>query len=238
MITSNSLEKKRPIFFFTGLIIALGFAIGSLEYSVPIASVGPWAPDTLIAEIDIDEPIITFAPEREKPKVKVNEKLAPIPVPDPEPLPDPKPDPVPRPDSIIDISELDTIVEIEPVDVVESLDMRVIQHKPVFPGCENLSTDEERYQCLQLEIQKFIARNTEYPQHLKDIGVYGRSYVQFTINEFGDVINVEPVEGRVDPGLDKAAAKAVSKLPKFTPGKHNGLPARTRFIIPVNFKIQ
>lgn len=238
MITSNELEKKRPLFFFTGLVIALGIAIGSFEYSVPIASMGPIAPDTLMAINTIDDPVIIFRKEPKKPEKRVNETLAPVPSPEPEPLTEPKPTPQPDPNLPINLDSLAVVDTIDYVDPVEVIDVQFIQHKPVFPGCENLATEEEKGECLQIELQKFIAKNAEYPRYLREMGVQGKSYVKFTINEYGQVVNVEAVEGRVDSGLDKAAKEAIEKLPRFTPGKHNGLPARTQFIVPVNFRMR
>lgn len=231
-----SLERLRPIFFSVGLIIALASVIGTLQYAVPIATIGPLTPDTLQV-FSFDEPVIyTYQKEREKPKVQVNKNLPPEiipdPFPDPDPTPDPRPDPTPL-DTIIHDVDMDGDPEPE-VD----MDVHMVQHKPIFPGCEDLATEDERSACLEENLRKFLARTVEYPKFQKEIGVTGRSYIQFTVNRNGEVVNVQAVEGRNDPGLDKAAIEALKKLPAFSPGKHNGLPVNVHFTIPVTFRLQ
>lgn len=231
-----SLERYRPLFFSIGLTIALASAIGTLQYAVPIATVGPLTPDTLQV-FSYEEPVTyTYRKDPEKPEVQVNKNLPPEIIPDPFPDPDPIPDPGPDP------TPLDTIIHdvgMEPDPEPEiDIDVHMVQHKPVFPGCEDLSTEVERSTCLEENLRKFLARTVEYPKFQKEIGVTGRSYIRFTVNRNGEVVNVEAIEGRNDPGLDKAAIEALQKLPAFTPGKHNGLPVNVHFTIPVTFRLQ
>ena len=158
--------------------------------------------------------------------------------PEPEPEPDPRPDPGPSVDNVIVLNHLDTIGMERHEEIIESLPLALIGQKPIYPGCESIADEDARYACLQTELARFIATTTDYPQYLRSMGVSGRAYVQFTVDEKGHVVDVKAVSGRVDPQLEKAAAEAVRQLPDFTPGKHNGLPARTQFIVPVNFRLR
>ena len=56
-------------------------------------------------------------------------------------------------------------------------------------------------------------------------------------------------DGNVDPasitimrslgyGTDEEVIRMVKKMPKWKPGKQNGVAVRTRFTIPVTFKMQ
>jgi protein TonB len=235
---SNKLESLRPIFFFSGLIIALGLVIGSLQYRVPLSSVGPIAPDTLAVFVS-EEPLYTYKVEPKKPEPRINKELPPVVDPDPFPDPDPspKPDPIPHPIG----APVDSLASVDmPVDpgMPETLDVHMVQHKPIFPGCEALTSEQERNKCLEEQLGKFIAKNTNYPEFLRNVGVSGRSYIQFTVNSRGEIVDVQAVDGRNDPLLDKEAVKAIKKLPVFTPGKHNGLPVNVHFTVPVNFQLR
>ena len=230
-------QPMRPLFFLLGLICSLLLAIGTLQYRSyldPLPKEEPLAV-TFTAEPEV---IPTYRKEKERPKKKKNERLDPVVSPKPEPEPDPRPDPSPSIDSVIGLNHLDTIGMERHEEIIESLPLALIGQKPIYPGCESIADEDARYECLQTELARFIATTTDYPQYLRSMGVSGRAYVQFTVDEKGHVVDVTAVSGRVDPQLEKAAAEAVRQLPDFTPGKHNGLPARTQFIVPVNFRLR
>ena len=53
----------------------------------------------------------------------------------------------------------------------------------------------------------------------------------------GFVGKSEVVRG-VDPYLDKEALRVVNSMPKWNPGKQRGKAVRTRFTLPVTFRLQ
>ena len=64
-------------------------------------------------------------------------------------------------------------------------------------------------------------------------------YVNFVIDIDGSITDVEPLNveplREAHPLFEKAAIKAVKKLPKMVPGEQLGKPVRVRFLIPVRF---
>ena len=237
--TLTKLEKARPLFFLIGLIVALILVIGSFEYRVPFTPSAVIPQDTL-ALVDDEIAIVTIRKQPDKPKEnqqKFNRQLPPEIIPDPFPDPDPDPDPVP-PHPIVDTAigkvELPDGWDDEP----EPMHISVVQRKPIFKGCENLSSESERYTCLEQKLQRFLAENTEYPESLRRMDVEGRAFVEFTIDRQGQVVDVHAVGNRADHRLEEEAVKAVSQLPSFTPGKHNGLPVHVKFVVPVNFRLR
>lgn len=58
--------------------------------------------------------------------------------------------------------------------------------------------------------------------------------VQFTVQKDGSVTDVHPIFGS-DPVLNEAAAKAVAKSPKWTPGEQRGEKKSVRMTVPVIF---
>jgi TonB family protein len=71
-----------------------------------------------------------------------------------------------------------------------------------------------------------------YPSEAKAAGVAGKVEVAVEINEQGEVIGIESVNG--DERLTKAAAEA-ARTAKFSPTLCDGIPAKTLGIISFNF---
>lgn len=99
----------------------------------------------------------------------------------------------------------------------------VVQEMPVFPGGD-------------AALLKFIADNLKYPQEAIDNNIQGRVSIRFVVKSDGSVGRIEVIRG-VDSLLDNEATKVVAKLPKFKPGRQNGVAVPVWFSIPVLFRI-
>jgi protein TonB len=110
-------------------------------------------------------------------------------------------------------------------------------NKPHYADCENVVNREEQATCTEVTIIQFVADNTKFPRDLR--GMNATVYVNFVIDTDGSITDVEPLKGPEDravhPLFEKAAIKAVKKLPKMVPGEQLGKPVRVRFLIPVRF---
>lgn len=87
------------------------------------------------------------------------------------------------------------------------------------------------------ELQKWIAKNVNYPQTSIEMNEQGKVYVSFVIEEDGSVSGVV-VEKGVSADLDKEAKRLIRSMPKWTAGENEGEKARTRCRIPINFSLQ
>jgi tonB family C-terminal domain len=85
-------------------------------------------------------------------------------------------------------------------------------------------------------LMKFIADNLRYPAAAKENGIQGRVMVQFVIKKDGSIGQVNIVR-KIDPECDAEAIRVIKTLPKFIPGKMNGRPVNSRYVLPVTFKI-
>lgn len=83
---------------------------------------------------------------------------------------------------------------------------------------------------------KFIADNLRYPAAAKENGIQGRVMVQVVIKKDGSIGQVNIVR-KIDPECDAEAIRVIKTLPKFIPGKMNGRPVNSRYVLPVTFKI-
>ncbi|MBR5957533.1 MAG: energy transducer TonB [Salinivirgaceae bacterium] len=107
----------------------------------------------------------------------------------------------------------------------------IVEHMPEFPGGD-------------VEMRKFIAENTKYPEEAKAKGLSGKVFVQFVINKEGDVVNAKIARG-VDPILDNEAIRVVLSMPKWKPGEQSKridgekvwVPKNVSFTVPVNFSL-
>lgn len=113
-----------------------------------------------------------------------------------------------------------------------SVPFAVIDEVPVFPGCENV-VDEVKKDCFQEKINQHIRDNFQYPIIAQEMGIQGRVYVQFTINENGLVEDTR-LRGP-DPLLEQEVLRIIELLPQFIPGKEDGKPVKVPFSLPVNF---
>lgn len=100
----------------------------------------------------------------------------------------------------------------------------VVEQMPSFPGG-------------QKKMMEYLAKNTQYPEECKDSGVQGRVIVSFVVEKDGSISGVKVVKG-LHPLLDYEAMRVVSFMPKWIPGKQNGVPYRVEYIIPVTFRPQ
>ncbi|TSJ46657.1 energy transducer TonB [Fluviicola chungangensis] len=87
-------------------------------------------------------------------------------------------------------------------------------------------------------LQKYQAENLNYPQVALENGLQGRCYLQFIVTNKGVITNIEVKRGVPDcPECNKEAIRMVKSMPQWMPGKINGKPVRSRFILPVTFKL-
>ncbi len=86
-------------------------------------------------------------------------------------------------------------------------------------------------------LMKWLGNNIRYPEAAQQNDVQGRVIVKFIVEKDGSVTQAQIVKG-VDKDLDKEALRVVGKMPKWQAGKNNGVPVRSYFTLPVNFKLQ
>ena len=104
---------------------------------------------------------------------------------------------------------------------------------PVFPGCEK---KKNKRKCFQKKMLNHISKNFQYPEIAQKMGIQGRVYVKFIIDEDGSVTLIR-TRGP-DKNLEREAYRIISKLPKMTPGKIKGRPVRVPLFVPITFRLE
>lgn len=100
----------------------------------------------------------------------------------------------------------------------------VIEQMPQFPGGES-------------ELLTFIAKSIRYPVIAQENGIQGRVIIRFVVSKTGVVSNVEVLRS-LDSACDKEAVRVVKTLPKWIPGKQNGVNVPVYYTLPITFRLQ
>ncbi|TPG44051.1 energy transducer TonB [Flavobacterium pectinovorum] len=93
-----------------------------------------------------------------------------------------------------------------------------VDEKPVYPGG------------LQ-KMYSFIGNNIRLP----DDYINGKVYTRFVIDKEGNVKDIQVTKG-IRKDVDDAVIKGLQKLPKFIPGKVNGVAVNTTYNLPITIK--
>ena len=85
----------------------------------------------------------------------------------------------------------------------------------------------------------FIGKNINYPQIAIEENLQGKCYVNFVIDRSGHISDVR-VAKKVPgcPECDAEAVRVIKMMPKWAPGKKNGKDVKSRFMVPVNYKLE
>ena len=83
----------------------------------------------------------------------------------------------------------------------------------------------------------YISKSIVYPEKAKADGVEGKVFVQFIVEKDGSVGDATVFRG-VSPECDEMALQVVKAMPKWQPATFKGKPVRSRFMLPINFKLQ
>jgi len=112
----------------------------------------------------------------------------------------------------------------------------VIEQVPVFPGCEDLKSNEARKECMSQKIMEFVGEefNTDIGKGVLEEGAIGRVIVQFRIDETGNIRDIK-ARGPV-PELEEEAKRVVNSIPQMTPGKQRGKAASVIYSLPIAFQ--
>jgi len=99
----------------------------------------------------------------------------------------------------------------------------VVEEMPQFPG--GIS-----------KMMEYLSVNLHYPKEAAEKGLQGRVIANFVIEPDGSITNAKVLKP-LDPALDAEALRLVNGMPKWTPGKQDGVPMRVKYTIPITFRL-
>ena len=115
----------------------------------------------------------------------------------------------------------------------------VIEHVPVYKGCDDSMTNTELKNCMSTSISKHIARNfnTKITNGLGIPDGNVRINVIFKIDKEG---NIKDIRARSQhPALEEEAIRVIQLIPKMDkPGYQRGKPVTVPYSLPIVFNVQ
>ena len=231
-----NLEKRRPLFFAIGLTTALFLTILALEWTSPVPDLPDFSSELAFAEeLDWTVPVTVLR----SPELPAKAKKAPKINPDQFKIIDNN---LP----VLDLGNellftgiddgLDVVIDPDPVDPLEVFSFAQVESMPIFQGCEDAIGNDALYQCMNVQLMRFIAREFEVSERMMQFSSGEKVYVEFIIEKNGDVSQAKIIRGS-DELVGEEAIRVVQSLPDFTPAKLNGKPVRMSYILPINVKL-
>lgn len=86
-------------------------------------------------------------------------------------------------------------------------------------------------------LMQYIAQNLRYPNIQGDCNIQGRVIVGFTVNEDGTLSDIKVMKS-ISPTFDEEAIRVVKSMPKWNPAKRNGKAVKTKYTVPVTFRLE
>lgn len=83
---------------------------------------------------------------------------------------------------------------------------------------------------------QYVARNLTYPAEARRLGIEGKVFVQFIVNEDGAISDVVAIRG-IGGGCEEEAVRVISESENWKPGKQRGKFVKVRMVIPITFKL-
>jgi protein TonB len=158
------------------------------------------------------------------------------------------PPPPPRAPVPVEVPN-NTVIEQQDLDFDASLDLSAALDTTMGPPTPNDPTptatanrpDGEIFVVVEQEPELIggmaaLQRAVDYPEFARQAGIQGRVFVQFVVDEAGQVQDPHVTRG-VHKLLDEEALRAIKAM-SFRPGKQRGNPVKVRLTLPVNFVLQ
>lgn len=122
-----------------------------------------------------------------------------------------------------------TVSQTKPTEVSHAdkvYDTHAVETTPKFPGGD-------------AALIKFISENLKYPEEAAKQDIQGNVHVQFVVCKDGLLRDVRIIRS-VSPELDKEAIKVFNhpKMPKWEPGRVNGMPVNVTYTFPIRFRLR
>lgn len=214
-----NIDKKKPLFFKAGLIVALALVLFAFEWKSQkgsddlISKIGGYdVPDDLVPPTDkpkppekplVQKPLVQFAFE----VVKVGGEDYELPI-----------------DAIDETYSYPTTAIPTEDEVKDDVPISFPDEMPLFPGGESA-------------LFTYLSTTLKYPRESIEINSSGTVYATFVVERDGRLTDINILRG-VDAYCDKEALRVVSQMPKWKPGVQRGRNVRVQFVLPIKFELR
>lgn len=229
-------NAPQPYFLF-GLVVSLSLTWAALEWTQFEWSDAPWYA-AAAAPLDLLEAEVIPA------SVPVKPPPPPVPIGPPKVLPDPVPTPIgppepgPKPPEPVFFSGWDDLIGpgAEPVISSEPVTLLVADHMPAFDACVDVLDPDAERACTEQRIIEHMQQCVDFPRHMKDAGIDGVVYLEYVVDEFGNVRDARILKSP-HAAFEATTLRCIDDLPQLNPGRQQGRPVRVQYTLPVRFSL-
>lgn len=122
-----------------------------------------------------------------------------------------------------DYNQIETITNLPEPQQGKNTPYTLVEVMPKFPGGEKA-------------LLKYIASNLKYPVQAQENKIQGKVYIRFVVTENGTVTNATIIRS-LDKYCDKEALRVIKSMPKWEPGKQNGVNVPVYYVMPIKFSL-
>ena len=84
---------------------------------------------------------------------------------------------------------------------------------------------------------KFLKKNLKYPRQASRMGIEGKVFLSFTVDQQGSISDVQVLRG-IGGGCNEEAKRVLLSSPKWSPGKQRGRAVKSKMQIQIVFKLK
>lgn len=119
---------------------------------------------------------------------------------------------------------------VEPEEQVFS----VVEELPRFPGCEELGSVKEKYDCSKEKVKEFLDAELRWPGQ---DDIEGMAVVSFIVEKDGSLSDIKVVRD-LGGGCAAECIRVVKLMPNWIPAKQDGQPVRVEYHLPIRFRLE
>ncbi|NBC26272.1 MAG: TonB family protein [Bacteroidetes bacterium] len=152
--------------------------------------------------------------------------------------------PPPRPPVPVEVPN-EVIIEDVDIRIDAELDLSSAGNLPPPPKPDEEEEENQQEEDFFVMVEKMpqiigglegIQKRIKYPELAMRAHIEGRVFVQFIVNENGDVEDPVVLRG-IGGGCDEEALRVIRET-KFSPGMQRGRPVRVRYAVPIIFMLR
>lgn len=251
-----NIERKKSIFFYVGLLVALAITLIAFEWSYKQYETGESEPikdlpdeiveggDIRVLEKEIpDKPepyrLVRKQEKEETQKIDRTKEEHPSDKRERTTFSSIDPNQINLediPEELFHFEDFEGPI-IDPLAGTIEKSVTSIDQRPYFPECCEGAYSPLCYNCTRDKLFAFIRKNIEVPECVHTAGGVQIVWVKLTIDVDGTVNSVEVIN--MDEICTEAVVRtrdALSKLPPMVPGTYAGVPVRVSYHIPVKLR--
>jgi len=217
-----SLEKDKLIYVLMGLVFVLSLCYVALEWT-----------EKEVTKYEVTDTEFLFEEE-----VEIQQTS--------QETPPPPPPPAVQEVEVLNVVEDNVETESIEVNTEDDKEVEVIIAAPVELPVEE-EEEEVVFKVVEQQAEfpggpqamfKYLSEHIKYPVICQENGIQGKVICQFTVNKDGSIVDIQVLRSSGHDALDNEAKRVIQSMPKWAPGKQRGKPVRSRFTLPVTFKLQ